>query len=347
MIKKILSALTLIIASVIAADACTSALVPGKLTDSGRPMLWKHRDTGAPGNFLERVEPTDSTYAYIGLFNDGDSLLREAWMGMNETGFAIMNTASYNLPANCMLADQEGVVMTEALKKCATLADFAQLLDSWPKPTGVRANFGVMDAQGGMAYFEADDNGYVRYDAADSLLVRTNHSMSVSKKGGMGFERYADVYHILEDDIKDGVFTPISFTEKASRSFWNSMDKTDYAESTERVPDKGQMIPRFISTASIVIEGVGPEGESSEPRMWAVLGFPPTGIVRYVTLDELPDEVRPECPGFTCMDCNMANEKKEACKIKSKYSEYFNMPLLIKLVKEAANESAITYSRYR
>lgn len=347
MIKKILSALSLIIASATTADACTSALVPGNLTDSGRPMLWKHRDTGAPGNFLERVEPTDSTYAYVGLFNDGDSLLKEAWMGMNETGFAIMNTASYNLPANSMLADQEGVVMAEALKKCATLADFAMLLDAWPKPTGVRANFGVMDAQGGLAYFEADDNGYVRYDAADSLIVRTNHSMSVPKMGGMGFERYADVYHILKDEIKEGMFTPMSFTENASRSFWNSMDKTDYADSTERVPDKGQMIPRFISTSSIVIEGIRPESAPSEICMWAVLGFPPTGIVRYVTLDNLPDEVRPEGPGFTSMDCNMANEKKEACRIQGKHSSFFNMSLLMKLVKEAADESAITYKLYR
>lgn len=347
MTKRILTAICLLLAAMAAADACTSALVPGNLTDSGRPLLWKHRDTGAPGNFLERVEATDSTYAYVGLFNDGDSLLKEAWMGMNEAGFAIMNTASYNLPANCMLADQEGVVMTQALRKCATLSDFAELLDKWPKPTGVRANFGVMDAKGGLAYFEADDNGFVRYDAADSLLVRTNHSMSCSPKGGMGFERYADVYHILDDEIKAGEFTPMSFTEKASRSFWNSLDRTDYATSEERVPDKGQMIPRCISTASIVIEGIGPEMDPNDMRMWAVLGFPPTGITRHVTLDNLPNEVRPEADGFTSIDCNMANEKKDACVIKGKYSNYFNMPLLIELAKEAMQESNITYMQYR
>lgn len=347
MIKKILTALSLIAASALAVGACTSALVPGNLTDSRRPMLWKHRDTGAPGNFLERVEPTDSTYAYVGLFNDGDSLLKEAWMGMNEKGFAIMNTASYNLPANCMLADQEGVVMAQALKKCASLDDFARLLDAWPKPTGVRANFGVMDAQGGLAYFEADDNGYVRYDAGDSLLVRTNYSMSCSKLGAKGLERYSDFFHILDDEIKAGEFSPMSFTEKASRSFWNSMDKTDHANDTERLPDKGQMIPRFSSTASIVVEGVGPESDPSDICMWAVLGFPPTGITRHVTLDDLPSEVRPEEAGYTCRDCNLANEKKEAGKIKGKYSNYFNMPVIMALTREAMQESANVYMQYR
>lgn len=334
-------------ASAITSLACTSALVPGNLTDSGRPLLWKHRDTGAPGNFLQRVESTDSTYAYVGLFNDGDSLQKEAWMGMNEAGFAIMNTASYNLPENALLADQEGVVMTQALRKCATLADFAALLDAWPKPTGVRANFGVMDAQGGLAYFEADDNGYVRYDAGDSLLVRTNYSMSVPKTGGKGFERYADVHHILKDEIKAGEFSPMSFTEKASRSFWNSMDKTDYATATERVADKGQMIPRLSSTASIVVEGIGHGGDPSEICMWAILGFPPTGITRYVSLDEQPYEVQPTGADYTSPDCNMANEKKDASTIHGKYAEYFDMPLLVKLMEEAKSESVKAYMQHR
>ncbi len=60
-------------------------------------MLWKHRDTSQEANFVERSAATDSTFAYVALYNAGDSTLAEAWTGMNSRGFAIMNTASYNL----------------------------------------------------------------------------------------------------------------------------------------------------------------------------------------------------------------------------------------------------------
>ena len=79
------------------AEACTSMLVSGAYSRSGRPMMWKHRDTGAEDNFIERKAATDSTIGFVALYNGGDSLLREAWMGVNDRGFAIMNTASYNL----------------------------------------------------------------------------------------------------------------------------------------------------------------------------------------------------------------------------------------------------------
>ena len=83
--------------AVIATEAwgCTSAIVGGARSASGRPLLWKNRDTGQQHNFVEKVVTgRPGEFRYVGLFNAGDSLLREAWMGMNEAGFAFMNTAS-------------------------------------------------------------------------------------------------------------------------------------------------------------------------------------------------------------------------------------------------------------
>ncbi len=76
------------------AFACTSAIVSASANPSGRPILWKHRDTSTIDNKIEYVAPADGGYGYVALFNAADKNLREAWMGMNEAGFAVMNTAS-------------------------------------------------------------------------------------------------------------------------------------------------------------------------------------------------------------------------------------------------------------
>ena len=43
--KKIFLTTILLLAAIIVADACTSAIVSGRLTANGRPLLWKNRDT--------------------------------------------------------------------------------------------------------------------------------------------------------------------------------------------------------------------------------------------------------------------------------------------------------------
>lgn len=90
--RKLRILLIMIAVAAVAADACTS-LLASRAATAGSPLLWKHRDTGTEHNFIERVDATDSTFAFVALFNGGDSLLAEAWTGMNEAGFAVMNTA--------------------------------------------------------------------------------------------------------------------------------------------------------------------------------------------------------------------------------------------------------------
>jgi hypothetical protein len=105
----------------------------------------------------------DGTYPYIGLVNSNDSTGKEVWGGFNSTGFSIINSASYNIKKNdtTKLSDKEGVLMKAALKICATVADFEKLLGELPKPLGVEANFGVIDANGGAAYFETGNFSYL------------------------------------------------------------------------------------------------------------------------------------------------------------------------------------------
>ncbi len=265
--KKLLHIIIyLAFAATICADACTSMIVSAGASASGRPLLWKHRDTGADNNFLARVDST-GLIGYVGLFNAGDSLLREAWMGMNDRGFAIMNTASYNLaPDTASFKDQEGRVMATALARCTTVADFEILLDTLPKPLGVQANFGVIDANGGAAYFETGDWSWTRFDVADSpdgVLIRSNYSFSGEEGKGSGYIRYDNATRLASPAIARGAVTPALLTDTLSRSFYHSLLGRDlYADDIVVNQD---FIPRDISTSSIVIEGVTP-GASPPPQ---------------------------------------------------------------------------------
>lgn len=277
-------------------EACTSAIVSGKRSANGRALLWKHRDTDHENNFMASVKSTvPGQYDYVALFNAGDSLLAEAWTGYNRAGFAIMNTASYNLrPDTASYKDKEGVVMTEALKMCASLADFENLLDRMPKPLGVQANFGVIDSAGDAAYYEVTDDTWRKYpmsDSEDGVLVRTNYSYSGNSEDGYGYIRERNECYLLEP-YKGKLFTPADFTEGFSRSFYHSMMGKDMlAEGgTSWLVDQ-DFIPRSSSSASIVIEG-GKDG--GEPRMWIAIGYPPCSVVELVTIDNVPADLQPD-----------------------------------------------------
>ncbi len=297
--KLIFSLAASLLLSAGTAMACTSMIASGSATANGRPFIWKHRDTSAKNNFLYRVEPKhEGEFGYVGLFNGADSLVtEEAWMGMNDAGFAIINTVAYNLPENDpQWIDREGIVMARALEVCRTVDDFANLLDTLPKPMGVMTNFGVLDADGNGAYFETDDYKYVRFnlaDAPDGVLIRTNYAYSGTPDEGMGYIRHRNVEHLLKDQIEQGTLTPQSCTELVARSFYNDQLGYDACTRDSRMVIDQDFVPRHSSTASIVIEGLKPGEEADAIRMWANLGYPPCSHVVKVTLEDIPEEAGP------------------------------------------------------
>ena len=76
--KKIILAILATFA-VSGAYACTSAIVSGKNTVNGRPLLWKHRDTGEENNKVERIAAKDGKMEYIGLYNASDTACSERY----------------------------------------------------------------------------------------------------------------------------------------------------------------------------------------------------------------------------------------------------------------------------
>lgn len=350
--KLFLFSLTLLTA-ICPAMACTSAVVSARASADGRPMLWKHRDTGTEHNFIEKIPATDSTRAFIALFNGGDRSLSEAWAGYNDAGFGIMNTASYNLmPDTATVKDREALVMAAALRTCATLADFEQLLATLPRPMGVQANFGVIDAAGGAAYYEVDDYTFKRFDAdsTDSgVLFRTNHSMSGKHPGGMGYIRYDNAVSILAPEVEAGTLTPQSFTEKASRSFYHSLFDKDFLTDTSlRWAVDQDFIPRASSAASIVIVGVTPQMNPDDGVMWCALGYPPCAVATPATLDLVPDILRPVAIGFRSPACDAAIRlKRQAFPIeKGSGPRYVDLDFIRRISARTHTEALENYRRF-
>ena len=156
------------------AEACTSVIVSGKVSPDGRPYIFKNRDTEMTDNLTVLVK--GSRFRYIAVVSANDSLHKGAWSGHNEAGFAIVNTAAYNLngrqqPQRTFAAnedrkgpkDNDATIMRKALECCATLRDFELFLDSMKAigPIPTNSNFAVLDAQGGCAYYETGNKGYV------------------------------------------------------------------------------------------------------------------------------------------------------------------------------------------
>ena len=326
---------------------CTSAIIGADMNPYGRPLLWKNRDTSASDNKIEYLPGENGDFSYVALFNASDSLLNEAWMGMNEYGFAVMNTASYNIkdddiPQKEM--DKEGLLMTKALRKCKTVDDFALLLDTIQKPMGVEANFGAIDAYGNGAYFETNNHSYRRFnieDSPDHVLVRTNYSHSGRDNEGFGFIREANARHLLAPHIRNKDITPEVLTEELSRSFYHSLLQKDYSQNEGEWVIDQDFIPRFTSTATVVIEGCRPleEGEVLSPDflkeqyiMWTGLGYPPCSEIFPVWCKE--DGVDPVLSGDKdtgrSSQCDVVLQRKAEVFpfTKGNGNKYINMPKL-------------------
>lgn len=334
-----------VIITALSAHPCTSAIIAAKATAAGRPLLWKNRDTSTIDNKVAYIPASeDGEMAYVALFNANDKKLEQAWIGMNDAGFAVMNTASYNLKNDKVAAkemDREGYLMTIALKHCRTVDDFARLLDELPKPLGVEANFGVIDAKGDGAFFECNNYTYVRYDLADEpdgILVRTNYSHSGRKGEGYGQIRERNALHLLQPYRGQASLTPEVFTDGLSCSFYHDLYGKDMLQSGRTWIVDQDYIPRYTTTASVVIEGVKPQEEPSDGIgrqyvMWTALGYPP--VAQVVPVYCTPDGVDPDLQGLeqngTSAMCNQAKARKKLVfkAPDGNKSRYVNLPQLV------------------
>ncbi len=172
------------------AGACTTAVISGRATADGRPLLWKNRD--APHQSNQVVYLTDGKYRCLAVVNAGQR--SSIWMGVNEVGLCIENSVIKDMPGGSKVGPGNGEFMKLVLQTCSTVDEVEELLKR-TNETGRRTqgNFGVIDGQGGAVLFEAGHRTFAKFDANDpdvapeGFIVRSNFSMT-----GTGAQRLAD-----------------------------------------------------------------------------------------------------------------------------------------------------------
>jgi len=278
----VVAAVAAVVAPVPPTAACTTAVISGAATPDGRPLLWKNRDADDRHNQV--VYRDDGKFPYLGVVNQRDAAGLEIWAGINTAGFAIMNSASYNLDDVDTVA--EGAIMKVALQSCRTVADFQALLETTDEAgRSTTANFGVIDALGGAAYFETGVHEFKRFDATDQAvapqgwIVRTNYSERGDAKTGSGLIRFERGRALVGGLAAAGRLTEATLLAEVARDVANArIGQFPGRPGSAEWAYTGDSINRDITASVALFAGVKPGEDPLLSTMWVILGQPVSGV---------------------------------------------------------------------
>ena len=313
--RKLLLALAILALSMTEVQplmACTSVIVSGRVTKDGRPLIYKNRDTKTLSNMTLVVQ--GPRYRFLGLVNAKDTVPVDVWGGHNEAGFAIVNTAAYNLNGDGGDTDGDGILIRKALGLCATLEDFERLIDTVKKPMDVNSNFAVMDAQGGCAYYETGNYGFVKFDAndpevaPDGYLMRTNFGSTGNLKLDVGVERFQAITDFMKVACEEGHLDHDYLVTHIPRYMTHGLTKMniyDFMPATESdtcfFPFADYTV-RYSTASVILVQGVRPGESPLNTVSWTIMGWPLTAVAMPLVLlpsDKLPAIVTDDGTGHS------------------------------------------------
>lgn len=264
--------------------ASTIAMVSGDATVDGRPLLMKARDNSSNPN-QEYIYGQGALYSYIGVTYAG--VTDQIYGGVNNVGFAVNNANAWNFDDLVPGPDDDGYIMILALSTCLTVDDFELIMDS-TDVTGrtLPAIYGVLDASGQGAFFEAAAYEHYRYDLDDSTaapngyMVRANFAYA----GGpyhLGQHRHDRVLALLDSAYAGNFITHQYITASILRDIVNE-ETNPYPlpfQGTEGLMPFGLLhthdaINRDITRSAFVIQGIQPGEDPLLCTLWAMVGEP-------------------------------------------------------------------------
>ncbi len=271
---------------------CTLAVISGRATANGRPLMWKNRDTSDPNNKLMAFKGPKHDFIAVVISEAVDP--SEVWGGQNAAGFALMNSQADDLSDGAKKLDGagNGAFMKLALGECATVRDFEALLVREKGKWDLAANFGVIDAEGGACFFETRRDSFVKFDTRDprvapfGFIVRTNFAFtSPDHMLGGGFDRFERIGHIVEAARAQGRIDARFILREASRDLVHEKLHSD--PLARPLPDDpaaplyvhtNDTINRNTSVSVLVFEGAPSRDRADLGTMWVLLGQPVTGV---------------------------------------------------------------------
>lgn len=217
--------------------------------------------------------------------------------------------------------------MKEALRTCATLGDFEELLHSWKKPMGAESNFGVIDAQGGAAYYETTNFSFNKINVTDpsiapnGYIIRTNYSETGTDDGGYGYIRCTTAESIFKAGKQNNELTHTYLLQNVSRSLKHSLLGLDLMATPfpkaneEHFVNFQDYIPRHSSVTTMVIQGVKESENAEFTTIWTLLGFPLCSVAMPLWVAGGPDlpEILISDESGNAPLCDMSLELKKRC----------------------------------
>jgi hypothetical protein len=306
---------------------CTIGVFSGSATVDGRPMLWKNRDvTDAVQKFCYFQPPQDAdrpVYGYLGNVYSSDT--SRVYMGVNEVGFAIINSNSYNLGDSLPDGIDDGDLMRMALERCQTLQDFEALLDlTAEKGRKDCWNIGAFDAGGNVALYECSNYDYVKFDAnnpeqsTNGIILRATFGLS----GGpnrIGIERYKRVNQLVHERANEEPLDAEFVLQVLSRDLANPIADPyplPYTGMQNGRPEgfilsRMVTINRFVSRSCMVIRGTKPDEDPFLSTSFCMIGAPVISVAfpLWVRSRQVPPVLNLglEVPMYTLMNRHRAH----------------------------------------
>ncbi|HNQ64433.1 MAG TPA: hypothetical protein PK842_02705 [Smithella sp.] len=295
--------------------ACDVAVVSGKVTTDGKPLIWKNFDNSSSDRQQVAYFPAKKSgpggYLMVYRFENGMKLLNNGSAitpsgGVNESGFAIAGTSvyqDYNLMAEPVNINT--VLMEEALATCTTLAEFESLLKRWPYyhwGTVISANFVVIDAKGGAALYECF-TGHLntglnlmqfRKNDANTGKITNQYGWTLKRAQSnfIGFHIMTNYNYYIPWNVgqdrkyrAEALLTQLA-TEKrinyrtvmreVAKDVVGKQVQTDLSSETNY--STTYCLSRNATRSSIVVRGVASGDNPRLATMWVNLGEPSVGV---------------------------------------------------------------------
>jgi len=207
-------------------EQCTAVIVTGTAAKDGRAILMKNRDTGDTQNKPTYVAPTSEHYGY--------TMVNDVWMGINERGLAVMNTAVDALGFGGGGMDN-AALNRWIIQHCETVSQVCSELNNTSGEIGPGKRFGgtcvgVIDRFGYGAFIEISGTGaYARF-VVNGYDSEANHPRNYPgyASGPSGRDQYAlDAMNAIKaqkgviswEDVAQNVSRYVRNKEQGSLSF--------------------------------------------------------------------------------------------------------------------------------
>lgn len=297
-------------------QTCTLAVISGKVTDDGRPLLFKTRDER--DEYRQEVKyynpQGDEKYGHMSVvkwgFSRGSNLYPDVinGAGINDAGLIISNTTVSGInPAN-EITNSNMYLLNYAISHCKNLLEFEELLDSWhtiKKFSTIHGNFALVDSEGGAAIYEvyAPIQGakirWEKFDANNALdnngnfigfVVRTNDNQWSPYSGGAAREKRAN--EILMTLVNKGNISYKSLMRDLARDVCGDVEKVNLDVLKKSGADidadleakdihnffTESCISRYNTRFAFIGRGIKAGEDNRLITMWANLGEPSVGI---------------------------------------------------------------------